>query len=233
MEHEIAAIEMVVLLILLLCIVVWDTIEKLRWIPNSAVAVVLGMIVATWSGSDAAPFVFAPELFLYLLLPVILLSSSLRFRPESLRRTWLSSMMFAWVGTMMSIMLIAWGILVWASMFAVTITFVDSLLIASLLAPTDTVATLMLSKTLDDTFIAEVMENEAVLNDAISVVLVRLFATMSVNHQQLNRWVPVRAVGTSLLFMCLSAVVGVGSAQVVRRLRVETASIHFIVALIV
>ena len=233
MEHEIAAIEMVVLLILLLCIVVWDTIEKLRWIPNSAVAVVLGMIVATWSGSDAAPFVFAPELFLYLLLPVILLSSSLRFRPESLRRTWLSSMMFAWVGTMMSIMLIAWGILVWASMFAVTITFVDSLLIASLLAPTDTVATLMLSKTLDDTFIAEVMENEAVLNDAISVVLVRLFATMSVNHQQLNRWVPVRAVGTSLLFMCLSAVVGVGSAKVVRRLRVETASVHFIVALIV
>ena len=71
MEHEIAAIEMVVLLILLLCIIVWDTVEQVRWIPNSVVAVVLGMVVAEWSGSDAPPFVFAPELFLYLLLPVI------------------------------------------------------------------------------------------------------------------------------------------------------------------
>jgi len=233
MEHDIAAIDMVVLLILLLCVIVWNTVERVRWIPNSVVAVVLGMIVAFWSGSDSAPFVFAPELFLYLLLPVILLNSSLRFRPESLRRTWLSSMMFAWVGTMASIALIAWGIVTWTSMSGIRMQFVDALLVASLLAPTDTVATLMLSKTLDDPFIAEVMENEAVLNDAIAVVLVRLFATMSVNHQQLNRWIPVRAAGISVLFMCLSASFGYGCARLVRRLHIQTASIHFIVALIV
>ena len=233
MQHEVAALEMVTVLILLLFIIVWDTVDQVRWIPNSVVAVVLGMLVAAWSDSKDAPFVFAPELFLYLLLPVILLSSALRFRPESLRRTWLSSMMFAWVGTLFSIVLIAWGIDVWTSLFGLDMSFVDALLVASLLAPTDTVATLMLSKTLDDTFIAEVMENEAVLNDAIAVVLVRLFATMSVNHQQLNRWVPVRAVGTSLLFMCLSGAAGYLCAMMVRRWRIATASIHFIVALIV
>lgn len=233
MEHEIAAIEMVILLILLLCIILWNTIDRLKWIPNSVVAVALGMIVASWSGSNDTPFVFAPELFLYLMLPIILLNSSFRFRPESLRRTWLSSMMFAWVGTLLTIALIAWGIVVWSSMFGLSISFVDCLLISSLLAPTDTVATLMLSKTLDDTFIAEVMENEAVLNDAISVVLVRLFATMSVNHQQLNRWVPVRAVGISIAFMCAACAVGVCSARVVRTLNIHTPSVHFIVALIV
>jgi len=233
MEHEIAALEMVVLLILLLCVIVWDNVERVRWIPSSVIAVCLGMIVAAWTGTTDTPFVFAPELFLYLMLPVILLNSSFKFRPESLRRTWLSSMMFAWIGTLITIMLIAWGILTWMSMFDKNISIIDSLLIASLLAPTDTVATLMLSKSLDDTFIAEVIENEAVLNDAISVVLVRLFATMSTQHQQLNRWVPVRAVGISVLFMCLSAAAGVVCARAVKKLNVEKPSIHFIVALIV
>jgi NhaP-type Na+/H+ or K+/H+ antiporter len=222
MEH--VAQEMVVLLILLLFVIVWDTIEHVRCVPSSVVAVTLGMIVAALSVSNDTPFIFAPDLFLYLMLPIILLNSSFKFRPESLRRTWLSSMMFAWVGTLLTIMLIAWGILTWTSMFNMKITYVDSLLIASLLAPTDTVATLMLSKSLDDKFIAEVMENEAVLNDAISVVLVRLFANMSV---------PVRAVGTSMLFMCLSAVVGVLSSKLVRRLGLVKPSVHFIVALIV
>ena len=134
MQHEVAALEMVTVLILLLFIVVWDTVDQVRWIPNSVVAVVLGMLVAAWSDSEDAPFVFAPELFLYLLLPVILLSSALRFRPESLRRTWLSSMMFAWLGTLLSIVLIAWGIDVWTSLFGLDMSFVDALLVASLLA---------------------------------------------------------------------------------------------------
>jgi len=233
MEHEIAALEMVVLLVLLLCVIVWETIEKVNCIPSSVVAVCLGMIVALCSDSIDTPFVFAPELFLYLLLPVILLNSSFKFRPESLRRTWLSSMVFAWLGTLITIVLIAWGIITWTFMFGIQMTFVDSLLIASLLAPTDTVATLMLSRSLDDKFIAEVMENEAVLNDAISIVLVRLFATMSVDHQQLNRWVPVRAVGLSVLFMIASAIVGIGCAFVMKKFQVEKASVHFIVALIV
>jgi NhaP-type Na+/H+ or K+/H+ antiporter len=233
MEHEIAALEMVVLLILLFVVIVWDTIEKVRWIPSSVIAVCLGMVVATWSGTKGTPFVFAPELFLYLLLPVILLNSSFKFRPESLQRTWLSSMTFAWVGTLLTIVLIAWGILTWTSLFDMQMTFVDSLLIASLLAPTDTVATLMLSKSLDDKFIAEVMENEAVLNDAISIVLVRLFATMSVEHQQMNRWVPMRAVGISLVFLCLSACFGIACAFIMKKFTSEKSSIHFIVALIV
>ena len=143
MEH--AAQEMVVLLILLLFVIVWDTIENVRWIPSSVIAVILGMVVALWSGSKDTPFMFAPDLFLYLMLPIILLNSSFKFRPESLRRTWLSSMIFAWAGTLFTIMLIAWGVLTWTSMFNMRMTFVDSLLLASLLAPTDTVATIMLS----------------------------------------------------------------------------------------
>ena len=234
MEHEIAALEMVILLILLGVIILWDNIPLVKCVPSSVIAVCLGMIVSSsWSETSDAPFVFAPELFLYLLLPVILLHSSFKFDMNSLRKTWLSSLMFAWVGTLLCIVLIAWGIIVWSSFYDLHISFVDSLLIASILAPTDTVATLTLSKELDDPFIADVLENEAVLNDAIAVVMVRLFATMSENHQRLNKWVPMRAVGISILFMCLSAGIGILSAKLIRYSQIESAPLHFIIALIV
>lgn len=221
-------LEFVVLLVLILCIVIWQNLTVVNWIPSSVLAVLLGMLVSVFDTRET-PFVFAPELFLYLLLPPILLQSSFNFKVDSLRRTWVSSLMFALVGTMLTIVMIAWGITVWVP----TMDVVNALLMASLLAPTDTVATLMLTKSLDDPFIAEVLENEAVLNDAISIVLVRLFATMSEEHQVLNRWIPMRAMGISIFFMFLAGLFGFVSAKAMRKLDVKDVSIHVVVALIV
>ena len=222
--------ELVVLLILLLIVVIWEKDVRVNWIPSSVIAVMIGMIVSTlWKSKNENPFVFAPELFLYLLLPIILLNSSFKFNIKTLRKTWMSSLAFSFVGTICSIGMIAWGIRV----IVPKMKWVDALSMASILAPTDTVATLMLSKSLDDTFIAEVLENEAVMNDAIAVVFVRLFSTMSVHHQLLNRWIPMRAVGISILFMCLSALFGALSAFCMRETKIKNVSIHFIVALMV
>ena len=222
--------ELIVLLILLLIVVIWEKDVRVNWIPSSVIAVMIGMIVSTlWKSKNENPFVFAPELFLYLLLPIILLNSSFKFNIKSLRKTWMSSLAFSFVGTICSIGMIAWGIRV----IVPKMKWVDALSMASILAPTDTVATLMLSKSLDDTFIAEVLENEAVMNDAIAVVFVRLFSTMSVHHQLLNRWIPMRAVGISILFMCLSALFGALSAFCMRETKIKNVSIHFIVALMV
>lgn len=230
MEHEVIGFELVVLLILLLIVVIWEKDVRVNWIPSSVIAVMIGMIVSTlWKSKNENPFVFAPELFLYLLLPIILLNSSFKFNIKSLRKTWMSSLAFSFVGTICSIGMIAWGIRV----IVPKMKWVDALSTASILAPTDTVATLMLSKSLDDTFIAEVLENEAVMNDAIAVVFVRLFSTMSVHHQLLNRWIPMRAVGISILFMCLSALFGALSAFCMRETKIKNVSIHFIVALMV
>jgi len=230
MEHEVIGFELVVLLILLLIVIIWENDVRVNWIPSSVIAVMIGMIVSTlWKSKNENPFVFAPELFLYLLLPIILLNSSFKFNIKSLRKTWMSSLAFSFLGTICSIGMIAWGIRV----IVPKMNWVDALSMASILAPTDTVATLMLSKSLDDTFIAEVLENEAVMNDAIAVVFVRLFSTMSVQHQLLNRWIPMRAVGISLLFMCLSALFGALSAFCMRETKIKNVSIHFIVALMV
>ena len=223
-------LELVVLLILLLVVVIWENDVRVNWIPSSVVAVIIGMIVSTlWKSTNDVPFAFASELFLYLLLPIILLNSSFKFNIKSLRKTWMSSLAFSFPGTICSIFLIAWGIRV----VVPEMMWVDALSMASILAPTDTVATMMLSKTLDDTFIAEVLENEAVMNDAIAIVFVRLFSTMSVRHQVLNRWIPMRAAGISIFFMALSSIFGALCAFSMRETKIKNVSIHFIVALMV
>lgn len=230
MEHEVIGLELVVLLILLLLVVIWENDVRVNWIPSSVVAVIIGMIVSTlWKSTNDVPFAFASELFLYLLLPIILLNSSFKFNIKSLRKTWMSSLAFSFPGTICSIFLIAWGIRV----VVPEMMWVDALSMASILAPTDTVATMMLSKTLDDTFIAEVLENEAVMNDAIAIVFVRLFSTMSVRHQVLNRWIPMRAAGISIFFMALSSIFGALCAFSMRETKIKNVSIHFIVALMV
>jgi len=230
MDHEVIGLELVILLILMLIVIMWENNERVNWIPSSVIAVVLGMIISIlWHSTNDVPFVFVPEIFLYLLLPFILLNSSFKFNVKSLRKTWMSSLAFSFPGTICSIGMIAWGIRV----IVPEMMWVDALSMASILAPTDTVATIMLSKSLDDTFIAEVLENEAIMNDAIAVVFVRLFSTMSVQHQVLNRWVPMRAVGISILFMCLSAVFGALSAFSIRETKVTNVSIHLLVALMV
>ena len=231
MEHEVIGLDIVVVLLLILIIISWNRVPIVNCVPSSVVAVCLGLFISSWSSNT--PFEFAPELFLYLMLPSILFSSSFKFRPESLKRTWLSSMVFAWIGTLLAIIMIAWGIVVWGSFMDMNISVIDALMIGSILAPTDTVATIALSKTLDDTFIAEVIENEAVMNDAIAVVLVRLFANMSLEHQELNRWIPMRAVGVSMLFMVAACWLGLGCSYVVRRLQINSTHLHLICALLV
>jgi len=227
MEHEVIGLELVVILILLLLVVLWKNDSRVNCIPSSVVAVVIGMVVSLTL--NLAPFVFAPELFLYLLLPVILLNSSFKFNVRSLRKTWMSSLVFSFFGTIFSIVLIAWGITV----FVPSMDVVDALVMASILAPTDTVATIMLSQSLDDPFIAEVLENEAVMNDAISVVFVRLFLSMSIRHQELNKWVPVRAVGISVLFMALSCIFGILCAFTMRQVEPTDVPTHYLVPLMV
>lgn len=232
MEHELIGLEIIVILVLILTVMMWDQLPILKHIPSSVAAMCLGMIVSVcWTDIDDAPFLFASELFLYILLPPILLNSAFKFNTSDLKQTWLSSLTFGLLGTALAVILIAWGIVVWTSIMGLTISWVDALMFASILAPTDTVATLSLSKSLDDTFISSVLENESIINDALSVVLVRLFATMSANHQALNRWVPVRAIGTSVLYMFVACLVGISFAFAVRTIKIKTVHVHFIIAM--
>ena len=172
MRHDLVGKEMVLLLLLISIVIGFPRIKMFHWIPPSVFAVVLGMFVSLCGGTSIS---FASEVFLYLMLPPILFHSSLKFKLSSLRSSWLSSALFSWFGTLLSVFLIAWGILVWTSGTRVSMSPVEALLFASILAPTDTVSTISLSKRIradgTDNLILEVLENESVMNDAISVAV--------------------------------------------------------------
>jgi len=233
-HHSLLGAEVVTMLGLISIVIGWSKIKKLNCVPSSVVAVCLGLITAmTIPGSRDMHFI--SEIFLYLLLPPILLNSALQFRIESLKRTWLSSFLYAWLGTLCSILIIAWGILVWTSNTEINFSFVDALLMASFLAPTDTVATISLASNIDleDTYFPEVLENESVMNDAISVVLVRLFSRMAQQHESLNRWVPMEAIGFTVLNATAGAILGLSGGYIIRHLKIKEMTFHFVSALFI
>ena len=95
-HHSLLGAEVVTMLGLISIVIGWSKIKKLNCVPSSVVAVCLGLITAmTIPGSRDMHFI--SEIFLYLLLPPILLNSALQFRIESLKRTWLSSFLYALV----------------------------------------------------------------------------------------------------------------------------------------
>ena len=125
--------------------------------------------------------------------------------------------------------------MVWTSNTSIHFTFVDALLMASFLAPTDTVATISLASNIDleDTYFPEVLVNESVMNDAISVVLVRLFSRMAVQHESLDRWVPMEAIGFTILNAIAAAIIGFTGAYFINKLKIVQMTFHLVSALFI
>lgn len=232
MDHDTVGKEILLLLLLVSIVIGFSRIYKTGPLPPSVFAVILGMVVSLLGATSV---VFVSEVFLYFMLPPILFHSSLKFRLETLKRTGISSLVYAWVGTTLSMLMITWGIVVWTAGTSIEMSFLDALLFASILAPTDTVATISLTKTarLHDSYILEVLQNESVMNDAISVIFVRLFSSMIKTNQSLDRWVPMEIVVYSILFPAAAAIFGATVALLMNRLNSDDMTMHYVVALMV
>ena len=203
MSHQSDGRALVFFLIMISLVILWE--HRVHVCSSSVFGLLLGMFASFWLTFDS----FNPEFFLYILLPPILLNSAFKFQMDSLKN-WLSSLTFATVGTVISMLWIAWGLLVWPRGTTVEMAPISALLFASILAPTDTVATISLSKKVDvaHMYIFTVLENESVMNDALSVVLVRLFSTLKNAHEDVDRWVPIEVIVSMIVSTCLSILLG-------------------------
>ena len=237
MKHDRIGKEFVLLLIMISIVITFPKIKCMRWLPPAVFAVLLGMFVSVIAGQSV---IFETEIFLYLGLPPILFHSALKFKYGSLRRTWISSVTFSWCITLMSVVLIAWGILVWTRDTSNAMSLTEALLLASVLAPTDTEATLSLTHnlaenviSLDSRLVLDVLENESVMNDAISIVLVHLWVTALDTHKQLDRWIPMEVVSLSILYSVAAVIVGYISAMVMNKIHIQDMTLHYLAALMV
>ena len=106
---------------------------------------------------------------------------------------------------------------------------------ASVLAPTDTVATISMTRSLDimESIYFQCIENESVMNDAISVVLVRLFRQIDESDHGLSKWTPLSIVFWSLLTTCVSIMFGMFVGVVLNRVSTKSLTMHYLCALLV
>lgn len=221
----------VFILILVSFVVLWE--KKVKFVSSSVFALVLGICVSLiWKTAMAEAFEFAPEIFLYLLLPPMLLRSSFEFELSSVKQNWLASITFAFLGTLFSMTWIAIGILVWTRQMQLDISVAKAFLYASVLAPTDTVATMSMTRSLvmKDKYIFQVLENESVMNDALSVVLVHIFKSMVDSDRQLDRWIPFDVIFSSIWTSVLSLALGIAFSLVMLRSKASSLTVHYLIS---
>lgn len=218
----------VYLLVLITLVVLWGKCKISHYIPSSVFAVLMGMLVSfIWKD---IPFHFAPEFFMYMLLPPILLQSAFEFNLKSLRQTWLPSLMFAIPGTLLSVVVIAGGIYVWTD----EIDLITILIFAAILAPTDTVATLALRNRLQyKGVVLDILENESVMNDAISVALVHILVQIQNKADSVSSgWLISEIVLFSILNLSISGLLGITASYLVNRMSSCDISLHYLISLL-
>lgn len=218
--------DFVYLLVLITLVVMWGKFEISNYVPTSVFAVSLGMMVSCiWK---QIPFHFAPEFFMYMLLPPILLQSAFEFKLEVLRKTWLPSLVFAVPGTLLSVLVIAGGIYVWTE----ETDLIRILTFASILAPTDTVATLALRSRINyKGMVLDVLETESIMNDAISVALVHLLRT--VDRSVSSGWLFSEILFFSCLGLTLSLGLGLLCSFMMNKWNSSDISLHYLISLLV
>ena len=217
----------VYLLVLITLVVLWGKCKISHSIPSSVFAVLMGMLVSLiWKD---IPFHFAPEFFMYMLLPPILLQSAFEFNLKSLRQTWLPSLVFAIPGTLLSVVVIAGGVYVWTD----ETDLITILIFAAILAPTDTVATLALRNRLQyKGVVLDILENESVMNDAISVALVHILVKVKKDADSISSgWLFSEIVLFSLFNLSISGLIGISASYLMNKLEVDI-SLHYLISLL-
>tara|TARA_B110000008_G_scaffold32575_1_gene28999 strand:+ start:8461 stop:9219 length:759 start_codon:yes stop_codon:yes gene_type:complete len=97
------------------------------------------------------------------------------------------------------------------------------------------VATLALTKNIQmtDMYLFRVLENESVMNDALSVVLVHLFDSILESNGDISRWVPVEVFVSAALSAFASLLLGFLVAKLMNYWKTEHLTVHYMVSMLV
>jgi NhaP-type Na+/H+ or K+/H+ antiporter len=147
------------------------------------------------------------------LLPPIIFNSGHTMRSRLFFANFNAIMTFAIVGTLFSTFVVA-GLLFWASendVFTINLSFDECLTFGSLISATDPVSTLAVFAELKvDVTLFYIVFGESVLNDAVAIVLFRVFSsyvTDEYDHSPQAFWY-MGIINFLLIFVC-SALVGI------------------------
>ncbi|RYG65037.1 sodium/hydrogen exchanger 3 [archaeon] len=188
--HEFGALNTLLLVVILgLCILSAYLIKKnsLYYLPESAVAIIVGMVVGgmaklVYPSVEELNFLsFEPELFFFLLLPPIIFEAGYSLKKKDFFANFWTISLFAVFGTIISTFVI--GFLVYWTALAGIVNLdssspIEALVFGALISAVDPVATLSIMGNPElncEPLLYSLVFGESVLNDAVSIVLFKTF----------------------------------------------------------
>ncbi|KJE89560.1 sodium/hydrogen exchanger family protein [Capsaspora owczarzaki ATCC 30864] len=220
MTEEETLVDLEVASLLLFCVLVAFLVVhfNIRFLPESGATMLVGMAsgaIARFAlGREAS---FDADFFYYFLLPPIIFDAGYSLKRRDFFSNIGSILMYAVFGTMISTLVIGlsvYGITRNPHLDAINSTNpVDSLVFGSLLSATDPVATLSVLGSLNvDPLLYSLVFGEAVLNDAVSIVLFHSFLNFRAEDASVAN--VFKAIGTFVLVSVGSIAIGVAISLV-------------------
>ncbi|AQQ52610.1 cation:proton antiporter [Planococcus lenghuensis] len=125
-------------------------------------------------------------LIYHIFIPGLLFASAYQVSVKALRENAKVIGLLSTVGLLLTVLLLGAGIYYLGNFFF-PISFIESMVVAAVLAPTDPVSVVaILKQAASDEDIANIVEGESLINDGTSIVLFSVLAEMYISHNMFN-----------------------------------------------
>ncbi|QCD78246.1 solute carrier family 9 [Vigna unguiculata] len=198
--------------VLCLCLVVGHLLEENRWINESIVAIIIGIIAGIillliTKGKSSHILTFNEELFFIYLLPPIIFNAGFQVKKKQFFHNFLTIMMFGVIGVFISTFVITIGSWwIFPKLNLLGLSGQDYLAIGTIFSATDTVCTLQVLHQDETPLLYSLVFGEGVVNDATSVVLFNAVQKLDVSKFSSKTF---RFIGDFLYLFGLSTGLGV------------------------
>ncbi|CAJ1944594.1 unnamed protein product [Sphenostylis stenocarpa] len=163
--------------VLCLCLVIGHMLEENRWVNESIVAIIVGIIAGiilllVTKGKSSHILTFNEELFFIYLLPPIIFNAGFQVKKKQFFHNFLTIMLFGVIGVFISTSIITCGSWwIFPKLKLLGLSGQDYLAIGTIFSSTDTVCTLQVLHQDETPLLYSLVFGEGVVNDATSVVL--------------------------------------------------------------
>ncbi len=168
------------LLLLIIGYIIYSIDKKQEYFPVPVVLLGLGLLISFIPYFESISI--NQDILFFVFLPAVLFVSAYQFPLDILRKDkWIIGSLGT-IGVLLNVIVLGSAIFAVGNLF-IDISFIASLLIAAILAPTDPVSVVsILKKSLSNEKIADIVEGESLLNDGTSIVLYTVLLGMLINQ---------------------------------------------------
>lgn len=202
----------VLLLLVLYVLTINKTIRKIQnYFPSASVLIILGLIlgaIVSTGEDEKKALAFSPEIFFNFLLPPIIFNAGFTLDKADFFRNLGSIMCFAFLGTAISCFFI--GGMLYHVNTDMEMTMAESMALGSLISAVDPVSTMAVFREVGVApNLYNIVFGESILNDAVSIVINRVFNDLAAENRDAGGSEIVAACGYIVLIGTVSIAIGV------------------------